>query len=307
MTLDGLAVLCSVADERSINGAARALDIAPSTAWRRLQQLERDLQCRLVERTPTQVRLTQAGREALRHGRDLLQSARMLEEAVHTADKGEHAELRVGLLPVAGFEPMMFAWDRLVELRPGLSVVLIESPAALHPLRDDLDLVVTHAVPDDPGLFVQRIFTMPVRLYASSGYAEAHGLPASVDEVEEHALAVHCLAGERADVLRLRSGGQHPVRPRLTTTSPMAVLAWIESGRGLGLLPAPQDVPGLCEVLPDLAGFDRTIYLVAGLRRRDSDRLQLVEEILSHLAEAIPGWQRAGRSIGYGPGAPESP
>ena len=49
MQLEGLAVLCAVQTTGTISAAARALQLSRTTAWRRLNDLEEDLGCRLVE------------------------------------------------------------------------------------------------------------------------------------------------------------------------------------------------------------------------------------------------------------------
>ncbi|MEZ4240274.1 MAG: LysR family transcriptional regulator [Myxococcota bacterium] len=278
MRLEGLAVLCRVRSEGSINGAARALQIAPSTAWRRLQQLEEDLGCALLERSTAHVRLTQAGHEAARHGEQLLQGADALRDAAQAADHGAQGELRVAIVPTSALDPVFPAWDRLSELRPGLRVVLVESPDPKHPLRDDFDLVVTHTVPRDDGLFVQRLATQPLGLFASPAYPRP--LPATPDDLAEHELALHYLPPEPADVVP----GRPPlaVAPVLATTSASVVAQWVRSGRGLGWMASPIE-GGLVPVLAEVVGGDRPLYLVAGLRQRDSARLRLVRDIVDWL------------------------
>jgi DNA-binding transcriptional LysR family regulator len=71
-------VFVTVADLRSVGKAARLLMIDPSTASKMLRNLERDLGCRLVDRTTGHVKgLTPAGVVALEHCR------RMLQESAH--------------------------------------------------------------------------------------------------------------------------------------------------------------------------------------------------------------------------------
>lgn len=48
LDLEAVAVLCAVDRDRSVSAAARAFGVSRSTAWRKLEELEATLGCRLV-------------------------------------------------------------------------------------------------------------------------------------------------------------------------------------------------------------------------------------------------------------------
>ncbi|MCA9638623.1 MAG: LysR family transcriptional regulator, partial [Myxococcales bacterium] len=75
LDLEALAILCAVDRARSVSSAARACGVPRSTAWRKLEQLEAALGCRLLERSARHLRLTAAGVALAIRGRDLLRDA----------------------------------------------------------------------------------------------------------------------------------------------------------------------------------------------------------------------------------------
>lgn len=285
MDLLGLTVLCAVAAEGSINAGARSLGLSPTTAWRRLNRLEADLGCRLLERTAQHNRLTQAGREVVRRGRALLEDAESIKEVAQALERGTQGVLRVAMVPGGMIELVLPALDYIQARRPGLRLVMYEAASPPHPVRDDFDLVITHQVPEDDGLFIQQIHSMTLRLFASQSYVNAHGLPRSAAELDRHPLLIHHLPPESPFSLGLSSGEEQEVAPILATTNPEVVYQWVTSGRGLGLLPSPtRGEAELVPVLSEEVGRTRNLYLVAGLRTRDSTRLQLAGEILEWMA-----------------------
>ena len=281
MQLEGLAILCEVDETGSISAAARSLGLSRTTAWRRLNDLENQLDCRLVERTKRNLRLTSAGREAAVRGRALLNQAEALRDAAQARHRGDHGVLRVAGPPGAAelvLEALAFARSQW----PGLRAVLYESPEPRDPVRDDFDLVTTYTRPKDPDLYIRKLITMEWCLHASPDYLKEHGHPDRVEELAGHPLVLHYLPTDRTDRLPLVEAGEVPIEPMLTTTNPAVALSAAERGLGLGFFPwqlAGVRSP-LVRVLEGTVGSSRDLYLVAGLRQRESPRVQLGQQIM---------------------------
>lgn len=304
MDLEGLAVLCAVEQEGSIGAAARALGLPRTTAWRRLNRLEQDLGCGLVERTQRSQRLTSAGREAAQRGRALLAQAEALREAAQARHRGDHGLLRVATPPGGAAELVLQALRFARAQWPQLRAVVYESPEPRDPIRDDFDLVASYVRPSDPDLYLTRLETMEWHLQAAPAWVEAHGLPQRVEDLARHDLLLHYLPSDPTDRLPLRAGGTLTCAPLLATSNPAVVLRGTQDGLGLGFFPwqLGGGQSGLVPILRDEIGRSRALYLLAGARQRESPRVQLAGQIMEWLRRV---WlQEGGGPAGSRPEAP---
>jgi len=104
ITLDALRVLDAIDQKGSFGAAADALFKVPSALSYTVQKLESDLEINLFDRSKQRAQLTAAGRLLLEQGRQLLQSARAIEEAVQQLGSGWETQLRIAkdtILPLA--------------------------------------------------------------------------------------------------------------------------------------------------------------------------------------------------------------
>ena len=196
--------------------------------------------------------------------------------------KALHGE-RLGALGTSQLmtQALIFARSQL----PGLRAVVYESPEHRDPLRDDFDLVATYLRPDDQDLYLQKLETMTWGLHATEAYLEAHGRPQSVDSLADHTIWLHYIPGDPLDHLPLAGGGEVAVRPVCATTNPQVVIHAVEEGLGLGFYPWQLAGTGAQTqtVLQDEVVRERALYMVAGLRERESPRIQLALQILDWL------------------------
>lgn len=104
ITLDALRVLDAIDRKGSFGAAAEALFKVPSALSYTVQKLETDLGITLFDRTRQRAQLTAAGRLLLEQGRQLLQAASAIEEAVQQVESGWETQLRIAkdaILPLA--------------------------------------------------------------------------------------------------------------------------------------------------------------------------------------------------------------
>lgn len=287
LDLEAVAILCAVGRERSVSAAARACGLPRSTAWRKLQQLEDALGCRLVERSSRHLRLTAAGGALVGRGRALLRDAEEAVAEARSADEALGGVIKVGMPP--GPSP-----DILLEaLRPllvdgGPSFHLFESAGPLHPLKDDFDLVVTLSPPEDGDLFMRLLETVDVGCRASRDYLEGRPPIRGLDDLHDHHLLSFYIPPRSPTRWALRAGGWVRVRPTLAITNAETVARGTRAGLGVGYGPWDFASAGdeLVRVLPDIIGERLAIYLVAGQRGRDSARVRVVQQAFERLRDA---------------------
>ncbi|MGC4032368.1 MAG: LysR family transcriptional regulator [Tepidisphaeraceae bacterium] len=91
-----LRVFVSVAEKLSVTGAGEALGLTQSAVSHQVAKLERELKADLLERHGRTIRVTPAGLELVRAGREVIQRIDALAGVVRTAADPNQGRLRVG-------------------------------------------------------------------------------------------------------------------------------------------------------------------------------------------------------------------
>lgn len=110
LTLDSLQVLDAIERKGSFAAAAEELFRVPSAMTYTVQKLEQDLGVRLFDRSGHRAKLTPAGEELLKEGRNLLRAANDLECRVKRVATGWEAELNIAyddIVPAGRLFPML--------------------------------------------------------------------------------------------------------------------------------------------------------------------------------------------------------
>lgn len=160
ITLDALRVLDTIDRKGSFGAAAEALFKVPSALSYTVQKLESDLGINLFDRTKQRAQLTAAGRLLLEQGRQLLQAANAIEEAVQQLESGWETQLRIAkdtVLPLAPLLQQINAFN-LLDKRVAVTIseeVLGGTWDALIAERCDLALGASGDLPK--GIFEYRL------------------------------------------------------------------------------------------------------------------------------------------------------
>ncbi len=160
ITLDALRVLDAIDRKGSFGAAAEALFRVPSALSYTVQKLESDLGISLFDRSKQRAQLTAAGRLLLEQGRQLLQSASAIEEAVQQLESGWETQLRIAVdtvLPLAPLLQQINAFN-LLDKRVAITIgeeVLGGTWDALIAERCDLALGASGDLPK--GIFEYRL------------------------------------------------------------------------------------------------------------------------------------------------------
>ena len=140
----------------TISGAAEALGLTQPTLSRQLMDLEKELGCRLLERSNRKLRLTEKGEVFLERARTIVRlSERTIEEM--RASSELTGEIRIAAGETQGMRLLALAMRRLREEAPGVRFQL--TSGAYDTVRSQLDAGIT-----DFGLFVGAV---DLRRYAS--------------------------------------------------------------------------------------------------------------------------------------------
>ncbi|MFT5681315.1 MAG: DNA-binding transcriptional LysR family regulator [Myxococcota bacterium] len=189
--LNQLRVFVEVVRQGGFSAAARALDMPRSTVSRWVQELEKRLGVRLLQRTTRSVQLTEIGEGYYQRG---LQAVELAEQA-HTWVQS-HAEAPQGTLRVATFQlfaatllgPVVVAY---LEQNPGMSVQVVISERNINLVDEHIDLAIRIGALPDSSLVVRKLAHMEGWMLASPAYLARHGAPAHPSELTRHSNMIY--------------------------------------------------------------------------------------------------------------------
>lgn len=138
-----LEVFMAIVDDGSLTRAARRLGLTQSGVSRALQELERELEVQLVDRSLRPARVTPAGEIAYRHGIRILGEMESLRDNLRRASRAALPTLRIGLVvsATAAIAPLIQALQGLANDVRVWTALTPELGQGLN--RRDLDLLLT--------------------------------------------------------------------------------------------------------------------------------------------------------------------
>ncbi|MFZ0091619.1 MAG: LysR substrate-binding domain-containing protein [Solirubrobacteraceae bacterium] len=154
MELRQLRYFVAVAEELHFRRAAARLHISQPPLSQQISALERELGCRLLERTRRRVALTPAGEAFLRDARATLAELDVAVATARAIDSGQTGVLRIGFVGSALLSIVPATVQRFRRARPGVEVELrerstVEALRALGAGVIDIALVRPPIEPDD--------------------------------------------------------------------------------------------------------------------------------------------------------------
>lgn len=122
--LDSLRVIGAIVDQGSFSGAALALHRVPSTISYTVSKLESAFNVKFFEREKHGVKLTEAGRELVRHSQHILQVAADAEKSIERIATGWESELNIALGDLINPNAVMPLLEGLFKQSPQMQVRL---------------------------------------------------------------------------------------------------------------------------------------------------------------------------------------
>ncbi|NYE22095.1 LysR family transcriptional regulator [Pigmentiphaga litoralis] len=192
----------------SISKAADDLELSNAAASRYLNDLERRVGVRLVERTTRRLWLTEAGTTYLRY----------CEAAVSALDEGDAAISDASVEPMGELRvttSVSFAVNhiapRLAEFSkryPKLKIKLLVENRYQSFIEAGTDVAIrTRQFEPDSGITVRRLADTRLVIAAAPAYLAERGTPSSVEDLARHRLLLYTLATTTSE-LHLRRGAE---------------------------------------------------------------------------------------------------
>jgi len=237
--LNEMAVFSQVVDSGGFSAAARILGLNTSAVSRHVSRLEAHLGGRLLQRTTRSLALTELGAQVYAACTRMLGTAREIHALAGSYSARPNGLIRVTAPVVFGQVWLAPRLRGFLDLYPEVDVRLTLVDRTVDLIEEGVDLAIRIARELAPGLAARTLCAMRYVLVAAPAYLDRNGVPETPQALPGHSCS-HLGYGPFGDVWTLRRGDviEHVKVPgRLTINNSAAILAMVESGGGIGLVP----------------------------------------------------------------------
>jgi LysR family transcriptional activator of dmlA len=225
-----------IARHGSLAAAARAVDLTPPAATKRLAALETRLGARLLNRTTRSISLTSEGETYLRHATRILAEVEEMEDLVSQGRSTPRGLLRVNATLGFGRTTIAPLVSAFAVRYPEVEVQMEVTDRPVDLVESGFDLAIRFGALPDQRLNARRIMSNRRFLCASPAYLKRHGTPASLADLAGHRCIIHRQNDDAYGIWRFL---QHDhtevvkVHGALSSNDGDIVLGWALDGHGI--------------------------------------------------------------------------
>ncbi|MBI8794918.1 LysR family transcriptional regulator [Pseudomonas aeruginosa] len=281
---DQYRIFAQVAEMGSFIKAAHALELPRASVSAGIQQLETQVDTRLLHRTTRQVHLTADGVQLLEHVRPLLADVENIDTMFQASQRQVSGQLRVDVPSRIARRLIAPALPTLLRQHPRLRLILGSSDRAVDLVREGVDCVVRVGALQSNSLAVRPLGKVGLINCASLAYLQAQGMPEQPSDL----CCGHWMVGYASPTTGREmpwdylsdDGIEHsvPVPSQVVTNNAENYIACCLAG--LGLIQIPRfdvqhllDMGKLVEVMPAHCAAPMPVSLLYPHRRQRSRRL----------------------------------
>lgn len=225
-----------IAHHGNLSAAARALDLTPPAATKRLSQLENRLGVRLVNRTTRSVSLTSEGEIYVHHAMQILEEVRKMEEAVSSGRSMPRGLLRVNATLGFGRTTIAPLVSEFAKQHPQVEVQLEVTDKPVDLVEAGYDLAIRFGSLPDKRLNARRVMSNKRFLCASPVYLERYGAPKNLEDLANHRCIIHRQNEDTYGAWRFSRNGKNEVikvHGSLSSNDGDIILGWALDGHGV--------------------------------------------------------------------------
>ena len=294
-----LGVFIAVVQARSFAGAARDLGITSSAVSKQVQNLELDLQVKLLNRTTRNVSVTEEGAIYFERAKRALDDLQEAKEQIYELKSHPRGPLKVSLPLSLGVKYLGQAVAQFAATYPDVELDVSLDERFVDIVSEGFDLVLRIGSLKDTSLIARRLASCPFVLCASAGYLERNGTPKAPEDLLEHnVLAYTRNTGLHEWRFKDSEGqtGQVSLSGSFKSDSGDVLCHTAVEGVGIAILPvfyAAEHLKSrrLLQLLPDYHTWpERDIHAVFQPNRFQSTRLRLFVDHLAATCKQLP-WE----------------
>ena len=268
--LRNIEVFVSVVETGNFSTAAEKLGISAVMVGKHIQQLEKHLNARLLQRTTRRQSLTDAGEVFYENGKRVLEQMKFTESAMESLQSVPTGLLRVSAPVSLGSSVIAPMLARYLQTHPKVNVELILSNARVDLIGEGFDAAIRIGEIGDDRLVAKPMKSYEMVICASPGYLQQFGTPATPEDLKTHPCLVHTVWNQSEGwhlANAERTTSSWPVNSRYVSNDGHALRAAALEGAGLLLQPKvllAEDIASgkLIPVLESFIPKPRAVHLV---------------------------------------------
>ena len=233
--LRDMTLFVEVARTGSFSRASVNLGVPGATLSRRVAAMERKFGVRLFDRTTRRVELTDVGRRYFDRCGDLVDQARLAQEALRESAAGPTGHVRVSMPVDMGVNHVGPLLPEFTRRFPGITFELDLSPGLRDLVGEHVDVAIRIGAIKGDQLIVRRIGTVEMLMFAAPAYLERHGEPQQPADLVEHECLNLPAPGREARWRLTRDGSAMEVTVRGRIAANNLGLMRLLAERGLGI------------------------------------------------------------------------
>jgi len=179
-------VFIAVVKAESFAGAARSLGITSSAVSKQIQNLELDLQVKLLHRTTRNVSVTEEGAVYYERAARALDDLQEAQEQIYELKSRPRGRLKVSFPQSLGTKYFGQAIASFAAMYPEVELDVSLDERFVDIVNEGFDLAVRIGSLKDTSLIARRMASCPFVICASGGYLETHGTPQEPDDLVHH-------------------------------------------------------------------------------------------------------------------------
>lgn len=234
--LEAMAMLLEAIDAGSLSAAGRRLGIPLATVSRKVSELEKHLNCRLLIRGGRKLILTEAGRSYVAACRQILDDIKDAETIASGEYRVPQGELVISVPIVFGRTHILPILADFLRAYPDVQVRMQQTDRAVNMREEHVDMAVRLGNLPDSSLIAIRVGYAGQVLCASPAYLDKRGAPLHVDDLNNHDCVAFGALTPGGDRWLFSKDGIEVVadiKPRLFVNTAEAAVAAATSGIGI--------------------------------------------------------------------------
>ncbi|UTM59417.1 LysR family transcriptional regulator [Photobacterium sp. CCB-ST2H9] len=287
--LNDMALFVEVANVMSFRKAAEIIGVPNSTLSRRISTLEQEIGLRLLHRTTRKLELTEAGKLYYERCKRIVAEAKLAHEQL--GDMLEHPSglIRASLpvdFAVTFLAPLM---PEFMRRYPDITFEFDLTSRKVDMVTEHFDVAIRIGEQESSNLIARKLASLKGQLYASPGYLDRFGEPATPAELTQH----ECLHILKTDTWQMSDGSETidvPVSSKfiLNNIGMIRRLATLD----LGIILMPEEIVAedlkagrLRRLLPGWQGAPTPIYAMTETRLLPAKTRCFIEYVRECLAQ----------------------
>ena len=201
--LHAMRVFVRVVEANSFSKAADTLGLPRASVTTTIQNLEASLGVRLLQRTTRKLSLTVDGAAYLEGANRILSELEEIESTFSSARTTPRGRLRVDMPGSIGRLVIIPSIHEFHQRYPDIDIMIGLSDRPIDLIQEGVDCVIRVGVLEDSSLVARRIGAMQPVTCASPAYLAKHGEPASIEELQDHHVAVNYFGSRTGRALNM--------------------------------------------------------------------------------------------------------